>query len=91
MRFEKSGLSGAEFCRRQGVHLTTFSNWRRLARTEGRASLDRPTFARVCVTTPVSAASRSVVIELPNAMRLEVPQGTDPEWISTLVGTLSGS
>jgi transposase-like protein len=91
MRFAKSGLSAAEFCRKYGVQLTTFSTWRRRERREGKSAPERSGFARVCVTGPISTPSGPVVIELPNALRLEVPMGIDPGWVSQLVGSLIGS
>ncbi|MES2706623.1 MAG: hypothetical protein V4726_08480 [Verrucomicrobiota bacterium] len=39
--FEESGLSLAEFCRREGLACSTVLNWRRLAREAASASVSR--------------------------------------------------
>jgi len=90
-RYAASGLSVTKFCQECGINVATFCNWRRPERAEGQRAPERLGFARVRVTTPIALTSGPVVIELPNALRLAVPLGTDPEWVSKLVGTLTGS
>ena len=52
--FDRSGLSGADFARQQGVHYTTFCGWRQ-RRDRGPAS---PAFVQVELTPPPPSAER---------------------------------
>ncbi|MES2708696.1 MAG: transposase [Verrucomicrobiota bacterium] len=49
--FEESGLSVAEFCRREGLACSTVLNWRRLAREAAGASVS-PDFVVVEALPP---------------------------------------
>lgn len=73
-RFERSGLSATEFCRRAKIHQATFSQWRHKAQTEGE-----PGFAEV----QVSAASPTcpMTLHLPSGAKLEVAVATDAMWL----------
>jgi transposase-like protein len=75
-RFERSGLSATEFCRRAKIHMSTFSFWRR---TSAGRPLAAPTFAEVRLngTSPMTGA---VTLHLPSGARLEVPAGTEAAW-----------
>ena len=60
--FRQSGLSGAEFCRRHSIKVTTFYYWRRLGRTQSAPNQ----FIEVELARP--ARSSGLEIELgPNA------------------------
>lgn len=73
-RFERSGLSPTEFCRRRGIHLATFSLWRRKA----KATL-APGFAEVQLSAPL--ASGTATLHLPGGVKLEVAIGADAAWL----------
>jgi transposase-like protein len=75
-RFGRSGLSQAEFCRQAKIPAMTFSLWRR------RAEVARLAFAQVEVNTPVPPCDTAavVVLQLPNAARLEVSVGSEATW-----------
>lgn len=75
-RFERSGLTQAEFCRRAKVHPMTFSLWRRKVRPT------RTVFAEVQVSapTPVTASDTptlggAAVLHLANGAKLELALG----------------
>ena len=88
-RYERSGLSQKAFCQRYGVALSTLQYWRRRARDTDQEPT--PSFVEVPQVTgmarglPVEAA---VFIELPGGVRLEVPAGTDAQWLSGLVRSM---
>src|SRR5437773_2245011 len=73
-RFERSGLSATEFCRRARIHLSTFSQWR-----HGGGSQPEPTFAEV----QLSAAGPAfpMTLHLPGGAKLEVAVTTDAMWL----------
>jgi hypothetical protein len=73
-RFERSGLSQAEFCRRARIHAATFSLWRRTAK-----STPAPAFAEVQLG-PVPSTG-AAMLHLPSGAKLEVPVGSDATWI----------
>src|SRR5580658_9670698 len=75
-RFERSGLSQAEFCREAKLYVSTFSLWRRAA-TAGIAG-QRPGFAEGRLNT--SASAGMVTLSLTSGSRLEVQTTTDAAW-----------
>ena len=70
--FDRSGLSGADFARRHGVHYTTFSGWRR-RRDRAQTS---PAFVQVELAAPTPASE--VVIEMGAARVRLVSMGQVP-------------
>jgi len=85
-RYERSGLSQKAFCLRQGVALSTLQYWRRRARDTDQEPT--PSFVEIPQVTGMARAlsvEAAVFIELPGGVRLEVPAGTDPQWLSGLV------
>jgi len=72
-RFERSGLSQVEFCRRAKLHVATFSLWRRTAKPT-RA----PAFAEVQLGAALS--SGTATLHLPSGAKLEVTIGTEAAW-----------
>ena len=85
-RYERSGLSQKAFCLRHGVALSTLQYWRRRARDVGQKP--RPSFVEIPQVTGMARAlsgEAAVIIELPGGARLEVPAGTDAQWLSGLV------
>ena len=63
--FDRSGLSGADFARQQGVHYTTFCGWRQ-RRDRGQSS---PAFVQVELVPPPPSAE--LVLEV-GAARLRL-------------------
>jgi hypothetical protein len=61
-RFESSGLGAAEFCRRDGIPLSSFQRWRQRVPLDGSAR-----FVELVPPTPaVAAAYWSIEVVLPN-------------------------
>ena len=88
-RYERSGLSQKAFCLRHGVALSTLQYWRRRARDTDQEPT--PTFveiSQVTGTAGVRSVEAAVFIELPGGVRLEVPAGTDAQWLSGLVRSM---
>jgi len=88
-RYECSGLSQKAFCQRHGVALSTLQYWRRRARDTDQEPT--PTFVeipQVTGTAGVRSVEAAVFIELPGGVRLEVPAGTDAQWLSGLVRSM---
>ena len=82
-RFERSGRSVAEFCRREGVSTVTFYQWRkRLAASENAGK--RP--GRFVPMQVVAAAG--VVVQLPGGTRLELP-AADRQTLRLAIGLLA--
>jgi transposase-like protein len=80
-RFHKSGLTVAEFCRREGVSNPSFYQWRkRLRQSAPRSNRSRrpehaeaeplPTFVPLTIPPPALAE-----IEFPDGVRIRVPVG----------------
>ncbi len=84
-RFERSGLTQAEFCRRVKLQQSTFSVWRRAA---GAAT--KPGFAEVRLVPPGSTCP--VTLHLPGGTKLEVSAGTEATWqgLGLLLKSLRG-
>jgi transposase-like protein len=82
-RFESSGGTAAEFCRRNGVHPATFSCWRKSAGC-------RSAFAEVRVSEGAlpKAGALQVTIHVPGELCVEVPAGIDPRWIAEVIAGL---
>jgi hypothetical protein len=75
-RYEQAGLTVAEFCRREGVSVPSFYQWRkRLTSPIGRQSTkarrqdaQTPVFQQVLLTS-----GAVVAVELPSGVRMELP------------------
>jgi transposase-like protein len=77
-RFQRSGLSQSEFCRRAGIHQSTFSQWRRAARAP--AGQARSSFAEVQLSVTKAEQASAVILRLANGATLEVHAGTEAMW-----------
>lgn len=85
-RYECSGLSQKAFCQRHSVALSTLQYWRRHARDTDQEPT--PSFVEIPQVSGMARALSSeaaVFIELSGGVRLEVPTGTDAQWLSGLV------
>jgi transposase len=74
-RYERSGLTVAAFCQREGVSVPSFYQWRRrLTETSGRQAKAAPRLAASPAFQPVLLSGGGIVnIELPSGVRLELP------------------
>lgn len=91
-QYERSGLSQKAFCARHGVALSTLQYWRRRAREAGQEPA--PSFvevAQIAGTARSLSGGAMVVIELAGGVRLEVPAGTDAQWLSGLLRAVACS
>ncbi len=88
--FEKSGQSITEFCRDNDLSPIALSAWRTQlgAAAPGAGALVEVPLATLGAR-PASAAA--VTIRLANGTQLEVPCGTDPTWLTGLVGALQSA
>ena len=77
-RFDRGDLSQAEFCRRAGIRVSTFSLWRRSGGAARQVRPRMPGFAEVRLSAP--AATSAVTLHLPSGARLEVATGSDAMW-----------
>ena len=100
-RWERSGLSQAEFCRRRGLKAVTFAWWRRKlatgrSHTRGRgADAGRPSsvarraeFVEVAMTSPGMAAYEVV---LSRGLVIRLPADFDPDKVSQLVAAVKAA
>jgi len=87
-RFEESGLSGAEFCRQNGLKPWQFYRWRKKVRgTEHGSSGGQGGFLRLIPSCDVG--SSGIRIRLGGGILIEVEQGFDPTTLRRTIETLS--
>ena len=78
--FQASGLSGVEFCHREGINTKSFYRAK-------SAYSSRPSFKSFIQATPQAAVSVEVVLVLPNC-KIQCSSHVSPQWIAQLVNTL---
>ena len=100
-RFQVSGLTVAEFCRREGVSQPAFYQWRKRLSQEAaepaRTSPGGPGVGRDARPNPAAFVevawhpAGAVEIELPNGVRVRVPLDQEATLVTTLrtVGSLA--
>jgi hypothetical protein len=90
-----SGLSQAEYCRRQNLTPAEFSWWKHeLLRRDGQRSatrekkelVQRPRFMPLQVTT--ERLLNGCELELRDGRRLRIGSGVDPRWVVELAAAL---
>ncbi len=64
-RFGSSGLDSREFCRREGLSLSSFQRWRR-----GLGFVEASEFVELVPTSSVPSSSWSLDVSLPNGVSL---------------------
>ncbi len=64
-RFEASGVESREFCRREGLSLSSFQRWRR-----GLGSVATTEFVELVPTSSDPSSSWSLDVSLPNGVSL---------------------
>lgn len=89
-----SGLSMAEFCRREGISARLFYAWRdRLEKRSASSTVDRSLFVALQPDLARSQADpvldRNVEMELPHEVRLRFDAPPDPEWLGEVVAALA--
>jgi hypothetical protein len=76
-RFDRCQLTGAEFCRREGVAVGDFYTWRRKLRPKPVAvAPTQPTFVplRLAAAAGRNSAASEVRLQLPNGTRVRLVQ-----------------
>jgi hypothetical protein len=94
-RQTSSGLSMAEFCRREGVSARLFYAWRdRLKKRSPSACAESPVFVPLHRDSATQQADpvlgRGVEMELPHEVRLRFGTPPEPEWLGRVVAVLAG-
>lgn len=79
-RYESSGLSVSEFCRREGIGAGSFHRWKN---AEARLS-----FAEVLVAPAVPLPSGTTEIILSTGDVIRPGAGCDPEWLGRVARAL---
>jgi transposase len=79
-RFERSGMSVAQFCEVEGCSVATFYAWRKRL-----ADSPHQSFAEVLLDEPSEAA---IEIELSNAVRLRLVGAVDARQLRTVLDCL---
>jgi hypothetical protein len=93
-RQASSGLSMAEFCRRQRISARLFYAWRdRLEKLPASSTPEPPLFIALQPDGTRSLADpvldRIVEVELPQEVRLRFDAPPDPEWLGQVVAALA--
>ena len=86
-RQRNSGLSIAEFCRREEVSQASFYLWRKRLRQSNSAATNEPLF--LPVEMPLVAASTEVEIELPGGAVVRLP--ADAELVRVAIQAASAA
>lgn len=87
-QWQASGLSQAEFCRRQGIAYSQFAWWRRRASAEQPATVEQPAEFLPLGTLRLPRPRLEVV--LTNGRRLRFGPELAPEQLAGLVAVLDG-
>jgi transposase-like protein len=77
-RQELSGLSVAEFCRRENIGVASFHSWKKRARSAS--------FTEIVAHDSALRGSAEIVLATGDIIRIGV--GCDPEWLGRVVMTL---
>lgn len=80
-QWRKSGLTQAEFARREGVRYTTFVGWVQKQKNQSRT----PPMRFLEVQSPVAARGHALEVSLPDGTQL---RGTNAEELAKLVRVL---
>ena len=91
-RFERSGLSAAAFCVKEGVSPPSFYAWRRRLQPSAQAAPGARPAADAARLVPVRllAAPPPVELVLPGGAVLRLAPGCDLAFVRDLVATLGG-
>ena len=90
-RWQRSGLSAARFCRRQGIDPQRLSYWKRVLGQTGRRGRARSvSFAPVQVVDLERASAGCLEVVLPSGERLVLGAGVSPELLREVLQALRG-
>ena len=86
-RWEKSGKTQAEYCREQGISLSSFSNWRvKLGSGEQESSH----LIEVQPKSPQMRQEEHLELVIPEVGILRIPETANPEFLKMILLTLKG-
>ena len=83
--WEKSGLTQVTYCRKEGIPLSTFCNWRTKLNNEQGAG-DR--FVEIQSPITITNEERCFEITIPGAGTLRVREGISPELLRVIILTM---
>ena len=84
--WRESGMSQADYCRRQGLNPKTFSKWARCEYPVGPDALIE--VIPVQVTPSLPATEAAVVLKLARGIQLELSTAVSPRWLAELLQCL---
>lgn len=87
-QYQESGLSQVQFAAQVGVHVVTVRNW--LRRFRSSSTVPRPTFVEVRAANPNPEREDSLIVDLPNGVRLRFACRPDPAYLSHTLSALRG-
>lgn len=87
-RFGRSKLTVAEFCRREGVSVPSFYEWRRKLADSSPNGHARPSVERACFIPVQGAPTTGLQVEFPNGVRLTLPS-SDQELVRMSIDTIA--
>jgi hypothetical protein len=91
-KYESSGLSQIEFCREQGLALSTLGRYRSRPERQVGAGSNALLAVEVCgrAPAPTDATSSALAVMLRSGRRIEVGRGFDTSALEQLVRVLEG-
>jgi len=87
-RWQRSGLSAAGFCRREGIQARRLSYWKRVLGVKPGQRASRTRLAPVQVVDLGLAAAASIEVVLGGGERLVVREGVSPELLREVLTAL---
>ena len=91
LRWEESGLSCAEFCRREDIPQWRFFAWKRRVREKALADRTGGEQSFVPVTFSSECAGCGIAVVLADGLRLELSCGFEENELARVVGALRSS
>jgi len=97
--WQRSGLTQAEFCRRQGIRPKRFGSWKRRLGVEQQgkdspvrfvAVAIRPEAQRQAGSSPLATVAAALTVVTGAGYRIEVGDGFTPTTLTSLIATLGG-
>ena len=92
--WQESGLTKTEFCKREGLPVTSFIHWvQKFNREKDNVNYlvnNYPGFIPVKVTEPekmVQSTDDRIVVSFPNGVKLNLPAGTDITQLKNLINS----
>jgi hypothetical protein len=87
-RWQRSGLSGAAFCRREGLQARRLSYWKRVLGVKPGRRVRRAGLAPVQIVDLGLAAAASIDVVLSHGERLVVREGVSPALLREVLSAL---